>query len=122
MINYNVELNENRQNINIKACILSDEKMREIGFSDHCVDRWYFNRIVSDKYNITFNVTINKKSNKIDIRILFDDWCQPCNYQKVLHETPNFPTALSIHKEVQKVMKYLMNEGVITGYTMGDYI
>ena len=36
------ELNVNGVNKKIKAHIFSDEKMRMMGFSDHCKDRWYF--------------------------------------------------------------------------------
>ena len=41
-----VELNSHGVNKLIKATILSDEKMREIGFTDYAKDRWYFCRLI----------------------------------------------------------------------------
>ena len=41
-----VEVNSNGVNKLIKYNILSDEKMRDIGFTDFSKDNWYFCRLI----------------------------------------------------------------------------
>ena len=42
----NVEVNSNGVNKLIKYNILSDEEMRDIGFTDYAEDTWYFCRMI----------------------------------------------------------------------------
>ena len=119
-INENVPLDSRNQNANIKANILSDDMMREIGFTDYAKDTWYFSRRVGDKdCDISFNVTINKKSKAIEIDVLDELFLQPYDYQMYIG---TIPLANRVYDDVQKWMKYLMDNGVIYGYTLGDYI
>lgn len=41
-----VEVNSHGVNKLIKATILSDKEMREIGFTDYSKDNWYFSRLI----------------------------------------------------------------------------
>lgn len=91
----NVELNSNGVNKLIKATILSDERMREIGFTDYAKDSWYFCRLIKfpkEKryygYEISFNVNIPKDNSDIRIVILDEDFCQPYDYQYMLNKNP----------------------------------
>lgn len=42
MFDEKVEVNSNCVNTKIKAHILSEKEMREIGFTDYSKDRWFF--------------------------------------------------------------------------------
>ena len=72
---------------------------------------------------VTFNLSVNKKNpNNFDIDILDDNWCQPYDYQKFLKTTPNFKTGIEVHNKVQTIMKKLIDNDIIKGYNLGDYI
>lgn len=116
-----VELNSNHVNKNIKAHILSDEKMREIGFTDHSKDRWYFCKCLGD-LDISFNVTIPKDGSDIDIITLDENFLQPYDYQYILSQLPTHKVALITQEFAEKWMKYLQDNGVLSGWEVGDYI
>lgn len=120
-----VELNSNGVNKKIKAHILSDDEMREIGFTDYSKDRWYFCRVVQKfKYgfDITFNVTIPKDGSDISIDILDDSFMQPYDYQYMLDRNPNFDPALKVKDQVEEWMAYLQEKCVLSGHEYGEYI
>ena len=126
-INYNVPLDNKVQNKNIKANILEDIEMRKAGFTDNDKNNWYYCRILNEDEGkgmmpISFNVTINKKTSKIKIDILDENWLQPYNYQSILERDPSNKFANEIHKKVQHQMKLLMEKGIITGYNENDFI
>ena len=95
-----VELNSHGVNKLIKATILSDEKMKEIGFHKNYYEGtkhekyspyWYFSRTLElpkDKkyhgFEISFNVNIPKDGSDIRIDVLDEDFCQPYDYQYML--------------------------------------
>ena len=132
-----VELNSNGVNKLIKAKILSDEKMKEIGFhknyyegTDHekyspC---WYFSRMIQfqeKKYRgieISFNVKIPKDGSDISIDVLDEDFCQPYDYQYFLEHNPPNKVALIVKEQVEEWMKYLQDNGILSGHVYGEYI
>lgn len=128
MFDEKVELNKNGVNAKIKAHILSDKEMREIGFTDYCKDRWYFNRLIvfkPKKYKnveISFNVTIPKDGSDIQIDVLDEDFCQPYDYQYLLNQEPLFQCALIVFEQVEEWMEYLQSKGVLSGHIYGEYI
>lgn len=120
MINMNVPLDKNHQNANIKANILSDSEMRELGFTDFAKDSWYFNRRVGGvNSNISFNITIFKKSSNIRIDVLDEMFLQPYDFQMYIGKNE---VANKVYDDVLSYMSYFMDKGVISGYTLGDYI
>ena len=119
-INFDVPLTKRKQNAMIQANILDDKKMREIGFTDYSKDSWYYCRGLGS--DISFNVSINKKTSKIKIDVLDECFLQPFDYQAQIQDGRNDDLINNINKQVQEQMKYLMDAGVITGYRMGDYI
>lgn len=125
IINYDVPLNKKHINANIKINILEENKMRELGFTDYCKDRWYYCKRVFEKKNfiITFNLSINKQNLKdFSIDILDENYLQPYDYQLMLkHESPN-KTCIQVHERVQEIMNHLIAIGIIEGYNLGDYI
>lgn len=125
----NIEVNSNGVNSLIKYNILSDERMREIGFTDHSNSRWYFSRMINfpkDKrysgFNISFNVSIPKDGSDLRIDILDEDFLQPYDYQYLLEKNPDLEPALIISKQVEKWMSYLTEAGVLSGHVYGEYI
>lgn len=119
MINFDVPIKD-YQNENIKAVILSDEEMRRIGFIDFDKDSWSYCKKIAR--GLTFNVRIVKKSKKINIAVIEEDWQQPYDYQELIRSGSRNEYVLKVHKIVQEHMAHLIKKGVITGYTMGDYI
>ena len=126
----NVKLNKHGINAKIKATILSDAEMRNIGFTDYCEDRWYFRRTIKfpnikryKGFDISFGVSINK-NNPEDLRIdvLDEDFCQPYDYQLMLDKDANFEPCLIVKKQVEEWMKFLMDKGVLSGHEYGEYI
>lgn len=123
-INFDVPINKKSQNTNIKVNILDDSKMRMIGFTDYSNDRWYFNKLVYDKCGgVSFGLTIDKKTCKYKIDVLDEQWLQTYDYQNMYKfGLANNEVVKTIHNNVQKLMKFLMDSGIITGYKENDYI
>lgn len=115
-----MNLNSNGTNAAIKAHILSDEKMREIGFTDHMPKNWYYCKTIAR--DITFNLTIPKDGSDIEIITLDENFCQPYDYQYMLEKNPQFPFALQVKERVEQIMSNLQSVGVLSGHEYGDYI
>ena len=115
-----MNLNSNGTNAAIKAHILSDEKMREIGFTDHMPKNWYYCKTIAR--DITFNITIPKDGSDIEIITLDENFCQPYDYQYMLKNNPHFQFALQVKERVEQIMSYLQSVGVLSGHEYGDYI
>ena len=123
----NVEVNSNGVNKLIKYNILSDEKMRDIGFTDYAEDTWYFCRMIKFPkghrgLDISFNVSIPKDNSDIQIDVLDEAFCQPYDYQYMLDKNPEFEPALVVKEQVEDWMKYLQDKGVLSGHVYGEYI
>ena len=123
----NVEVNSNGVNKLIKYNILSDEKMRDIGFTDYTEDTWYFCRMIKFPkghrgFDISFNVSIPKDNSDIQIDVLDESFCQPYDYQYMLDKNPEFEPALVVKEQVEDWMKYLQDNEVISGHVYGEYI
>lgn len=133
-----VEVNSYGVNKLIKYNILSDEKMKEIGFcknyyegTDHeeYASYWWFTRGIEfpkeEKWNnieISFNVHIPKDGSDLNIMVLDDDFCQPYDYQYLLVRNHQNECASIVKEQVEKWMKYLQDNGVLSGHMYGEYI
>lgn len=124
-----IEVNSNGVNELIKAHILSDERMKEIGFTDYAKDRWYFCRMIRfpkekryRNFEISFNIIIPKDGSDVIIDVLDDDFCQPYDYQAMLDKNPAFEPCLIVKEQVEKWMKYLQDNGALSGHVYGEYI
>ena len=115
-----VEVNSHGTNKAIKAHILSDDKMREIGFTDYDEKKWYYCKSLSKE--ISFSVTIPKDGSDIEICTLDEDWGQYYDYQYILERDQTNPFALGIKIKVEDCMRYLQNKGVLFGHEYGEYI
>ena len=129
MFDEEVEINSNYVNAKIKAHILSDEKMKEIGFTDYSKTTWFFCRSIKfpkevryKGFDISFNVSIPKDGSDIRIDVLDEDFCQPYDYQAMLHRNPIFEPALIVYEQVEEWMDYLQSKGVLSGHVKGEYI
>lgn len=118
-----IELNKYGVNASIGYRILSDEKMREHGFTDRRPDKWYYMKHVSDDHETSFNVLIDKDGiDDVRIDVLDEQFCQPYDYQHILSKTPNHPYALAVMVAVEKEMQYLQDAGILFGHKHGEYI
>ena len=129
MFDEKVEVNSNCVNAKIKAHILSEKEMREIGFTDYSKDRWFFCRSITfprepryKGFDISFNVSIPKDGSDIRIDVLDEDFCQPYDYQSMLNRNPIFEPALIVYEQVEEWMDYLQSKGVLSGHVKGEYI
>ena len=126
----NIKLNKHGVNAKIKATILSDAEMRDIGFTDYAKERWHFRRAIKfpntkryKGFDISFSVTITKNNPKdLRIDVLDEDFCQPYDYQKMLDKDPEFEPCLTVKEQVEEWIKYLMENGVLSGHEYGEYI
>ena len=125
-----IKVNEHGVNKLIKAHLLSDKQMREIGFTDCRKGYWYFCRIFkgfkSDRKftnEISFNVSISKNNTlDLSIDILDEDFCQPYDYQSMLDKNTTFAPALMVRDFVEEWMKYLQENEILSGHIIGEYI
>ena len=133
-----VKANSRGVNTKIKAHILSDNEMRRIGFhgkyyegTDHEEDcpYWYFSRCIrfpkEKQYrnlDFDFDVHIPKDGSDIRLDLLDMDFCQPYDYQRILSKNPNHPIATIVNEQVEEWMKYLQDNGVLSGHIEGEYI
>lgn len=63
-----------------KTELLSDEKMRELGFTDRVDTRWYFCRRIDQQGHTTLNITIQKDSGLYEELVMNEDFGQPEYY------------------------------------------
>jgi hypothetical protein len=125
-----IKLNKHGVNAKINATILPDKDMRKIGFTDYCKDTWYFCRMIKfpnirryKGFEVSFNVSIKKSnSNDLQIDILDEAWCQPYDYQTMLERDKSFEPCLVVKEQVEEWMKYLQDNGVLSGHEHGKYI
>ena len=110
-------------NANIKAHILSDDEMNRLGFYDLGASSWYLCKHVHKYPTITFNVTIPKdKPEDLKIDVLDEEFLQPYDYQSMLERNPKFAPALEVKESVDMFMMYLIGNGVLSGWSIGDYL
>ena len=107
-------------NKNIKFNIFEEKEMRTKGFSDYNKKKWSYWTIISP--GISFNISIDKETKEGNIDVLFEDFCQPYDYQKELYKNRFNVYALSIHDKVQEEMRKFLKNKIVENYTMGDYI
>ena len=125
MFNEEVKVNSHGANSKIKAHILSDEEMKEIGFTNYYEPNWYFKFPKETRYkgfDISFSVSIPKDGSDIRIDVLDEDFCQPYDYQSMLRKNPTFEPALIVYEQVEEWMEYLQSKGVLSGHVKGEYI
>lgn len=122
-----VKCNKNGVNSEIKAHILSDSKMRELGFTDYNKSTWFFCKNIPPigkniVWDISFSVSIPKNGDDIRIDILDENFCQPYDYQSILDDNPHFAPARHVFMKVEEYMQYLQDAGVLSGHIYGRYI
>lgn len=105
----------------MKVNLLSDKKMRELGFMRRESSRWYFFEDLG--LDITFSMWIELGEEiGLKIDVLDESFLQPYDYQYMLKEIPDHKFANKVDKQVRKIMLQFVDAGLIEGYTDGDYI
>jgi len=134
----NVEVNSHGVNKAIKYHILSDEEMKEIGFQKNYYEGteheqyspyWWFTKNIefpkSKRWKgtyISFTVKIPKDGSDLNIMVLDDDFCQPYDYQYLLSKNPKNECCNIVKEQVEILMAYLQDKGVLSGHKYGEYI
>ena len=121
-INYDVPTNKTGQNSNIKLNPnLKEKTLLDFGFTKQPTSEFYMmSKLTSD---ISFNIDIDIETNDISIEVLDEDFLQPYDYQIMLKNSNYVPKiAKIVHHKVQKIMKELVDSGIIVGYKENDYI
>lgn len=134
----NIEVNSRGTNKAIKATILSDVRMKEVGFHKNYYEGtdyeqyspyWWFTKPIkfpkSKRWRrafIDFDVKIPKDGSDIEIVTLDMDFCQPYDYQEILNRDSKNECANIVKEQVEIWMKYLYDEGVLSGHVYGEYI
>lgn len=125
-INYDVPVKDH-QNANIEFGNISKEELIKLGFRNNEND-YYICKNLIGKREITFNLTIYKNDKRIKIDILDENFLQPYDYQSIL-KRQQFVNGINInsysyrvHIKVQEIMKWLLDNNIIIGYQLGDYI
>lgn len=134
----NIKLNKHGVNDKIKGHILEKEKMNAAGFVDvyypgtkyeQDAPYWYFRKAIKfpeekryKNFCIEFSVQIPKDGSDISIDVLDMDFCQPYDYQYMLHNNPTFKPALIVNEQVEEWMEQLQMQGILSGHVKGEYI
>ena len=87
----------------MKVNILTDDQMRNIGFTDYFKPNWYFCQEICETYPITINFTISKKTKDFKIDILDENFLQPYPYEQ----------DKKIRANAQKWVDYLVDKGIL---------
>lgn len=116
-----LRLTEHGNNASICVHTLSAKDMRKAGFTDHREGWWYACWIINDS-DISMNVSIKKDNNDWCIDILDENFCQPYDYQMMLHNNPDHQYAQMIKAFVDAKMLWLKCKGIISGWSIGDYV
>lgn len=87
----------------MKVNILADDQMRNIGFTDYFKPEWYFCKKICEKYPVTINFSINKKTKNCRIDILDENFLQPYPYEK----------DKEIYDNAKKWVNYLIDQNVL---------
>lgn len=101
-------------NPNIKAVILDEGAMRQLGFTDHVKTQWYYVRSVGN--SISFNLRIPKDNPAgFNIEVLDEDFLQHYDFASMHHDY-----AVEVGRKVNLMLLHLQKSGVITGYVDGN--
>lgn len=115
-----VETDENGLNVKIRAHVLDDDAMRAAGFTDRNPGTWYLCRRVAKE--TSFNVSIEKETERLRIDVLDEQFLQPYDYQGILARNPRHKFAGKVRDRVEDEMKKLAESGIVTGHVRGEYI
>lgn len=115
-----IKLNKHGNNAAIKYHILTEDKMKKAGFRKTSTG-WYFFKPLDKRSRISYNVSIPfDEDGRIDI--LDELFGQPYDYEFLLEEDPKFAFAQTIKAGAVYYTMLLQQQGVLSGYTYGDYI
>ncbi len=114
-----VNVTKHGNNANIKIHVLSKDDMIRAGFRKTNDGGWYKERYITE--DITFNVRICPDGDWW-IDVLDEDFGQPYDYQAFLEYDPSFDFAKEIKLGVDKEMEKLIKCGILSGWSVGDYV
>lgn len=119
-INQDVPLDNRGQNANIKFHIKDEETMKSLGFG-FTYGEWLFSLGLTDTISLNIHILENEEG---IIQILDDDFLQPYDFQNMIIEKGNKAPSVAkkVQNEVYIIMCSLSANGIISGWSIGDYI
>ena len=102
--------------------ILSDAEMRALGFTDHVPEKWYLCGRVSERGDITLNLTIAKDGSDWELDVLDESFLQPYDYQGPLERNPDNGYARAVADECERQYRLLTEAGILTGWHEGMWV
>lgn len=120
LINKDVPLDKRGQNANIKFHIPSEDIMRLCGFN-YTYKEWIYSIGLSD--TISLMIKINSDCEGV-IDVLDDDFLQIYDFQGMILEKGDKVSSFvkNIQNTVYLIMSNLLQNGIISGWDVGDYI
>lgn len=118
----NVKLTRHCNNAALGVNILPDAEMRALGFTDHVPEKWYLCRRVSERGDITLNLTIAKNGSDWMLDVLDENFLQPYDYQWLLERDPNNTYARAVADECERQYRLLTEAGILTGWHEGMWV
>jgi hypothetical protein len=113
-----IEINSNGNNAAIKYNILSNKKMKRVGFQ-RCNNTWWLKENLG--CDVTLNVIIPNDGGDIHIYAYDEQYMQGYDYQYVLKVYPN-EFSFAIKDKIDDIMEMLIDKGIIYGWKRGDFI
>lgn len=120
-INKDVPIRENGQNANIKPYSnLTKKALEEYGFKNIESEKYTLHKMLTP--DIMFYINIDFSKNIVNIDVLDDFFLKPYDYQTLLSQPNVLKTAYIVHEKIQEIMKNLLDNKIIEGYNLNDYI
>lgn len=113
-----IKINSNGNNASIMYNILSNKKMKRIGF-ERCNNVWWLKKDLG--HDLSFNVVIPVDGGDIKIYTYDSQYMKGYDYQYVLKVYPN-EFSFSIRDKIYDSMEMLIDNGILYGWKRGDFI
>lgn len=97
---------------NIRSHILSEDEMRDIGFTHYDEDAWYYYCMVGD--GISLNVIIADDESFAGIKVLSEEQLQPFSLQNSL-DVLGYKASEILNNKIENKLRYFQNVGVLEG-------
>lgn len=121
----NPHLNRYGNNSQLKGIAKSPSVMKSCGFRyvDHGSDSyWMYSKPLQSLPELEFNLYVFPDCEDIRVDVMWSEFCQVYDYQAVMENNSYLMLPRKVFHEVDKLMRDMQNNGIITGYYKGMYI
>lgn len=121
----NPNLNQYGTNSALKGVVKSASAMKSYGFRYMDFGSgpyWIYTKSLESLPELEIDLYIFPNSYDIRVDVMWDDNCQVYDYQGAMNHNPYSMLPRKVFHEVDKLMRDIQNNGIITGYYKGMYI